>query len=136
MGSDALVNRPDQVPALTIWQETLSLLKVKVTQSCLTVCDPMDMGFSRPGYWNGSLSLLQGIFPTHPAAESWVYLCLWPSAFPLTAPECPAATELRGEDGVWPLGSVCEPTASITSVAGISSLFLYFLFYPHFHAKF
>ena len=24
----------------------------------------------------------------------------------------------------------------ITSVAGISSLFLYFLFYPHFHAKF
>ena len=64
MGSDALVNRPDQVPALTIWQETLSLLKVKVTQSCLTVCDPMDMGFSRPGYWNGSLSLLQGIFPT------------------------------------------------------------------------
>ena len=39
-------------------------VKVKVAQSCLTLCNPMDctMEFSRPEYWN--LSLLQGIFPT------------------------------------------------------------------------
>ena len=43
-------------------------MKVKVAQSCLTLCDPMDL--YRP--WNspgqntgvGSLSLFQGIFPT------------------------------------------------------------------------
>ena len=43
------------------------MLKVKVAQSCLTLCDPVD---STP--WNslgqntemGSLSLLYGIFPT------------------------------------------------------------------------
>ena len=46
-------------------------VKVKVTQLCLTLCDPMDYT-----YWNspwnppgqnpgvGSLSLLQGLFPT------------------------------------------------------------------------
>ena len=42
-------------------------LKVKVAKSCQTLCDPMD-----PSLWNspgqntgmGSLSLLQGIFPT------------------------------------------------------------------------
>ena len=43
--------------------------KVKVTQSCLTLCNPMNctqsMEFSRPEYWSGySLSLLQGIIPT------------------------------------------------------------------------
>ena len=45
------------------------LSEVKVTQSCSTVCDPMDYIYSS---WNspgqntgvGSLSLLQGIFPT------------------------------------------------------------------------
>ena len=43
-----------------------------VTQSCLTLCDPMDcspqaplsMGFSSQEYWNGLHSFLQGIFPT------------------------------------------------------------------------
>ena len=43
-------------------------MKVKVAQSCPTLCNPMD--YTRP--WNspgqntgvGSLSLLQGIFPT------------------------------------------------------------------------
>ena len=43
---------------------------MKVTQSCLTVCEPMD--YIVHGPWNspdqntgvGSLSLLQGIFPT------------------------------------------------------------------------
>ena len=43
------------------------LQKVKVTQSCLTLCDPMD--YTVPGILQarilgvGSLSLLQGIFP-------------------------------------------------------------------------
>ena len=40
-------------------------VKVKVTQYCPTLCDLMDytiMEFSRPEYWMGSLSLLQGIF--------------------------------------------------------------------------
>ena len=36
--------------------------EVKVAQSCITLCDSMK--FSRPEYWSGSLSLLQGIFPT------------------------------------------------------------------------
>ena len=42
-------------------------MKVKVAQSCLTFCNPMDyrvMEFSWPEYWRGSFSLLQGIFPT------------------------------------------------------------------------
>ena len=30
---------------------SLFVVKVKVTQSCLTLCDPMD--FSRPEYWSG-----------------------------------------------------------------------------------
>ena len=40
--------------------------KVKVTQSCLSVCDPMDSPWNSPGQNTGvcSLSLLQGIFPT------------------------------------------------------------------------
>ena len=43
------------------------LVKVKVTQLCLTLCDLMDYTVhgilqARPEYW--SLSLLQGIFPT------------------------------------------------------------------------
>ena len=42
-------------------------MKVKVTQSCLTLCDPMDYSpWNSPGQNTGvgSLSLLQGIFPT------------------------------------------------------------------------
>ena len=38
-------------------------LDLKV-QSCLTLCNPMSMEFSGPECWSGSLSLLQGIFPT------------------------------------------------------------------------
>ena len=38
---------------------------LQVTQSCLTLCDPIrSMEFSSPEYWSGCLSLLQGIFPT------------------------------------------------------------------------
>ena len=45
------------------------IVKVKVTQSCLTLCDPMDYTVhgilqARVLEWVGSLSLLQGIFPT------------------------------------------------------------------------
>ena len=55
---------------------TSSLLKVKVAQSCLTLCDPMDC---RP--WNspgqntgvGSLSLPQGIFPTQGSNPGLLY---------------------------------------------------------------
>ena len=44
-------------------------VKVTVTQSCLTLCDPMDFTVcgilqARILEWVGSLSLLQGIFPT------------------------------------------------------------------------
>ena len=47
----------------------LYIVKVKVTQSCLTLCDPMDYTVhgilqARIREWAGSLSLLQGIFPT------------------------------------------------------------------------
>ena len=43
-----------------------SFMKVKVTQSCTTLCDPMDCSsWSSPGQNTGvcSLSLLQGIIP-------------------------------------------------------------------------
>ena len=41
-------------------------VKVKVTQTCLTVCDPMDCPWNSLGQNTGvgSLSLLQRIFPT------------------------------------------------------------------------
>ena len=38
-----------------------STMKVKVTQSCLTLCDPM--GFSRPEYWRGWPFLSPGDLP-------------------------------------------------------------------------
>ena len=45
------------------WSKDAS--EIKVAQSCLTLCDPMDCIYS-PGQNTGvgSLSLLQGIFPT------------------------------------------------------------------------
>ena len=44
----------------------LKFIEVKVAQSCLTLCDPMDCTWNSPGQntGEGSLSLLQGIFPT------------------------------------------------------------------------
>ena len=41
-------------------------MKVKVVQSCLTICDPMDCPWNSLGHNTGvgSLCLLQGIFPT------------------------------------------------------------------------
>ena len=50
------------------WQ-TINSTKVKVTQSCPTLCDPMELynPWDSPGQNTGvgSCSLLQGIFPTH-----------------------------------------------------------------------
>ena len=48
------------LPSSTQWK------KVKVTQSCPTLCDPMDCPWNSPGQNNGvgSLSLLQGLFAT------------------------------------------------------------------------
>ena len=33
--------------------------KVKVAQSCPTLCDPMSMKFSRPEYWSGYFGMLE-----------------------------------------------------------------------------
>ena len=48
---------------------TLSLMKVKVTQLCPTLCHPVDyrQSMNSPGQNTevGSLSLLKGIFPVH-----------------------------------------------------------------------
>ena len=54
---------------ITVNTYTVLTMKVKVTQSCLTLCDPMDYivhGINSAGQNTGvgSLSLLQGIFPT------------------------------------------------------------------------
>ena len=46
--------------SFSIWE---SKVKVKVAQSCPTLCDPMDYTVS-PGQNTGVDSLLQGIFPT------------------------------------------------------------------------
>ena len=51
-------------------------VKVKFTQLCLTLCDPIYSPWSSPG-WNtggGSLSLLQGIFPTQ--ESNWGVSCI------------------------------------------------------------
>ena len=41
------------------------ITKVKVAQSCLTLCDPMNyVGLSRPEYWSGQLFPSPRIFPT------------------------------------------------------------------------
>ena len=53
-------------------QQNIVKVKVLVTESCLTLCDPMSvahqapmsMGFSRQEYWVGCHYLLQGIFLT------------------------------------------------------------------------
>ena len=53
--------------ALFISQCLAQCTKVKVAQLCLTLCNPMDcIGLNSPGQNTGvgSLSLLQGIFPT------------------------------------------------------------------------
>ena len=53
-------------------------LKVKVAQSCPTLCDPMDCPWNSLGQNTGvdSLSLLQGIFPTQELNQSLLH-CRW-----------------------------------------------------------
>ena len=56
-------------------------VKVTVTQSCLTLCDPMDFTVcgilqARILEWVGSLSLLQGIFPTQGLNPGFPH-CRW-----------------------------------------------------------
>ena len=54
-------------------------LKVKIAQSHLTLCDPMDCSpWNSPGQNTGmsSLSLLQGIFPTQ-GSNPGPLLCRW-----------------------------------------------------------
>ena len=60
--------------------KTIYLVKLQVTQSCLTLCDPMD--YTVHGILQArilgvsSLSLLQGIFPTQ--ESNWGLLhCRW-----------------------------------------------------------
>ena len=66
---------------ITINIYTVLTMKVKVTQSCLTLCDPMDYtvnGIYSPGQNTGvsSLSLLQGIFPTQ-GPNPGIPHCIW-----------------------------------------------------------
>ena len=53
-------------------------VKVKVTQSCPTLCYPMDCPWNSPGQNTGvnSLSLLQGIFPAQGLDPGLLY-CRW-----------------------------------------------------------
>ena len=53
-------------------------IKVKVAESCPTLCDPRDCPWDSPGQNTGvgSRSLLQGIFPTQ--ESNWGLLhCRW-----------------------------------------------------------
>ena len=60
----------NQTAKVSIWvltsPVTLGKVKVKVTQSCPTLCNPMDFSMELPGQniGVGSCSLLQGIFST------------------------------------------------------------------------
>ena len=69
-----------------------------VTQSCPTLCDPMDcscqaplsMGFSRPEYWSELPFLLQGIFLTQGWNPSLLCLLHWQAgSVPLVLPGKP-----------------------------------------------
>ena len=53
---------------------SLSEVKMKLTQSCSTLCDRME--FSRPDTGVGSLSLLQGIFLTQESNQGLLQ-CRW-----------------------------------------------------------
>ena len=54
--SFSLKKRTYKIQQYEVGQKSVFMMKVKakVTQLCLTLCDPMDcMEFSRPGYWSG-----------------------------------------------------------------------------------
>ena len=75
-----LSGKEEQSPPGVLLQVTAGLKnieKVKVTQLCLILCDPMDytfMEFSRPEYWSGFPSLgdlpSPGIEPRSPALQA------------------------------------------------------------------
>ena len=85
-------------------------LKVKVAQSCPTLCDPMDCSpWNSPGQNTGvgSLSLLQGIFPTqglNPGLPHyrWILYQLSPKRSPLLA-KCRVNRELNLDQYKLPL---------------------------------
>ena len=52
----------------SLWTGEYKWSEVKVAQSCPTLCDPMDSRVQATGV--GSLSLLQGIFPTQGSSQS------------------------------------------------------------------
>ena len=64
-------------------------MKVKVDQSCPTLCDPMDFKWNPPGQHTGvgSLSLLQGNLP-NPGIEPRSPT-LWADSLPAEPPEKP-----------------------------------------------
>ena len=58
-----ILNRSSEFPLKNLYH--MGYRKVKVTQLCPTLCNPMDCPWNSPGQNTGvgSLSLLQGIFP-------------------------------------------------------------------------
>ena len=62
---EARTLQPESSPHLPQLEKGQVNVKVKVIQSCLTLCDPMDYPRDSPGQNTGvgSLPLLQGIFP-------------------------------------------------------------------------
>ena len=77
----------------------LTLGACSISQSCLTLWDPMDcscraslsMGFSRQEYWSGCHFLLQGILPTQGLNPYLLYLLHWQAnSLPLSLPGKPS----------------------------------------------
>ena len=64
------------------WVSPNQAFEVKVTQSCLTLCNPMDqsMEFSRPDYWHGQPFPSPGDLP-NPGIELWSP-ALWEDSLP------------------------------------------------------
>ena len=69
-GRTSLQSRETQVQRINLWiPRREGKVKLKVTQLCLTLCNPIDYTVhgilqARILEWVGSLSLLQEIFPT------------------------------------------------------------------------
>ena len=86
-------------------------MKVKNTQSCLTLCNPM-------GLWNsagqnsgvGSLSLLQGIFPTKELNQDLLH-CRW-ILYQLSYQGSPLCEWVRYKE--WPKLNASSPKSALT----------------------
>ena len=94
--------------------------KVKVAQSCLTLCDPMDCLWNPPGQNTGvgSLSLLQGIFPTLGSNPGFLLCRQIP--YQLSHKGSPRVLEWVA----YPLSSGSSPPRSQTRVFCIAGRFL------------